>query len=166
MVHDSLRASDSYMPHIQFRSRTEKHQPTDSVQKNVKQPNNLSGRPPVDELVDIADGRTTVEATRAATNARQQKFRDITEKQQPTDSVGKSEKFSKSFPTKPVTDQIGHRIRTINKLLKLRTIEELDLLIKQLPTRNYFQLEIVNSVRSRISFSNVHPNSYYFLLVL
>jgi hypothetical protein len=29
---------------------SEKHQPVDSAGKNIKQPNNLGGRPPVDEL--------------------------------------------------------------------------------------------------------------------
>ena len=76
------------------------------------------GRPPVDELVAIADGRTTVEDIRASKNesskAAQARTRAAAKastnqwtSSQPTDSVGKNVKqVVKSVMGRPVADEL------------------------------------------------------------
>lgn len=69
------------------------------------------------ELVAIADGRTTVEAVKAGNNERyhksqaEKKFRESTEKPQPTDSVGKNVKQPNNLGGRPVAAEGMQRSR-------------------------------------------------------
>jgi len=73
------------------------------------------------ELMAISDGRTTVEDIRAGNNARQaeKRVRDVTEKHQPVDSIGKNVKqVVKSAMGRPPVDELSHLRSLINKQLK------------------------------------------------